>query len=220
MARELPADFLAELARLAESYVSKSDPREQSGFGGGAQRWRAEREPILEAVDRDGTLLDVGCANGFLLESLCAWGSERGRTLVPFGVDQSAALVELARTRLPAFRSNLWVGNAWSWTPPCRFTFVYTLADVVPPSHLGDYLRRAEGELVEPGGRLIVGSYGSRSRRVAPLELARLLRTFGLRVAGTAEGGEGVVRFAWVDAGSGAPWRRRAVGRSALESGA
>jgi SAM-dependent methyltransferase len=198
----LPSEFLAELDRLAASHLARSDPREQSGFGGGAERWRAEREPILEAIDRDGALLDVGCANGFLLESLCAWSAERGRRLLPFGVDRSAALVELARARLPAFRSNFWVGNAWDWAPPRRFAFVYTLADVVPRSHLANYLRRVLREFVEPGGRLIVGSYGSRSRLVPPLDLVQLLSSHG-RVAGGVEAGDGVVRFAWVDASGG-----------------
>jgi SAM-dependent methyltransferase len=200
---ELPPAFLEGLERLALRYLESSDPRLQSGFGGGPERWRAEREPILEAVARDGTLLDVGCANGFLLECLVAWGAERGVRLVPHGLDFSPELVELAQTRLPEFRSNLYVGNAWSWSPPRRFTYVYNLADVVPATHLGPYLQRVLREFLEDDGRLIVGSYGSHSRGTPPLELDRLLPSFGLRVAGAARAGPGeIVRFAWVDRAS------------------
>jgi hypothetical protein len=66
---ELPADFLRDLDALESSYLASSDPILQSGFGGGPERWRAERSPLLDAVNTNGTFLDVGCANGFLLES-------------------------------------------------------------------------------------------------------------------------------------------------------
>jgi trans-aconitate methyltransferase len=147
----------------------------------------------------DGSLLDLGCANGFLLECLREWGAERGRDLVPFGLDLSPELVALARQRLPDFASNFHVGNAWSWSPPRRFTYVYIVADIVPFTHLGSHLRRLLCEFVEPGGRLIVGSYGSHSRRLPPLDLEPLLPAYGLPLAGTASAGPGsaVVRFAW-----------------------
>lgn len=198
--RELPSAFLADMGRLARSYLESSDPRLQSGFGGGPARWRAEREPILGAIERHGSLLDIGCANGFLVECLRSWGAERGLSIVPFGLDLSADLIELARQRLPDFRSNFQVGNAWSWSPHRRFTYVYTLADVVPLTHLRPFLSRLWHEFLEPDGRLIVGSYGSHSRQVPPLHLDQLLPSFELPIAGSASAGpRGVVRFAWVE---------------------
>lgn len=197
---DLPPDFLAGVRRLAPAYLASDDPRLQSGFGGGPERWRAEREPILDAIARDGSLLDVGCANGHLVECLRAWGAERGRALVPFGLDLSAELIAVARRRLPAFRENFFVGNAWSWRPPHRFDAVYTLADVVPATHLGAYLSRLRREFLLPAGRLVVGSYGSVSRRVAPLDLERLLPSLGIPVSGATSGGAGAItRFAWAD---------------------
>jgi hypothetical protein len=41
------AAFLADLLATADAYLGHSDPIRQSGFGGCAERWRAEREPIL-----------------------------------------------------------------------------------------------------------------------------------------------------------------------------
>ncbi len=70
----LPRDFVRRIESLEEAYLRSDDPIRQSGFGGGAERWRAERGPILEAVEGDGDLLDIGCANGYLLECLVAWG--------------------------------------------------------------------------------------------------------------------------------------------------
>jgi hypothetical protein len=68
----LPEAFLRDLKALELAYLKSDDPIEQSSFGGGKERWRAEREPILEAIAASGDLLDVGCANGYLLECLVA----------------------------------------------------------------------------------------------------------------------------------------------------
>jgi len=46
----LPSTFLSKLQALEEAYLHNSDPVEQSGFYGGPERWRAEREPILAAI--------------------------------------------------------------------------------------------------------------------------------------------------------------------------
>jgi hypothetical protein len=55
--RQLPDDFIAHLEATAAAYLPHSDPIRQSGFGGGAARWLAEREPILDAVNGPGTLI-------------------------------------------------------------------------------------------------------------------------------------------------------------------
>jgi SAM-dependent methyltransferase len=196
----LPTEFIRKLEQLEESYLTESDPIRQSGFGGGPERWRVEREPILEAVDADGDLLDVGCANGYLLECLVRWGAERGRKITPFGLDHGARLIELAKQRLPEFASNFYVGNAWDWEPPRRFRYVYTLHDCVPEAYLDEYVRRLLTRVVEPGGRLILGAYGSRSQSIPPLDVAKLLASFGHRVVGRARGGDPPVSaFAWTN---------------------
>ncbi len=46
----LPDDFLSRLRDLETSYIATSDPILQSGFSGGAVRWKDERSPILEAI--------------------------------------------------------------------------------------------------------------------------------------------------------------------------
>jgi SAM-dependent methyltransferase len=198
--RALPRDFTEMLDRLAQSYLAESDPIRASGFGGGAERWRAEREPILDGVTTDGDLLDVGCANGYLLECLVRWGRERGLRLTPHGVDRSAPLVQRARARLPEFAGNMHVGDAWSWVPPRRYEYVYTLYDCVPLEYLGEYISRLFDGAVADGGRLIVGAYGSRSRGESPFDLGSFLATHGWRVSGRSAGGSPITSlFAWVD---------------------
>ena len=98
---KLPEDFIRRLYDLEKSYLAENDPIRQCGFGGGPIRWRAEREPILDAITTDGDFLDVGCANGYLIECLMNWGRERGLSLTPFGLDWSEKLVDLAKARFP-----------------------------------------------------------------------------------------------------------------------
>jgi SAM-dependent methyltransferase len=198
--RELPPEFLEILDGLERSYLLETDPIRGSGFGGGPGRWRAEREPLLDGVFGDGNILDVGCANGYLLECLVRWGAERGLRLVPHGVDRSPALVEQARARLPEFAGNIHVADAWTWTPTRRYEYVYVLHDCVPLDYLAELLTRVFKRAVAPGGRMIVGAYGSRSRGVAPLDIADFLELHGWQVSGQSAGGTPPVStFAWLE---------------------
>jgi protein-L-isoaspartate O-methyltransferase len=200
MSPDLPSAFLAEVASLEDAYLSHDDPIRQSGFGGGTERWHAERGPILEAVSGDGDLLDIGCANGYLAECLAGWAGERGVRLTPHGIDLGPRLIAEAQRRLPQFAANFHVANGWDWRPGRPFRYVYTLSDCVPPEMLREYAGRLLDQLIEPGGRLIVGSYGSRSRAPPPLPIAETLASYGYAVAGQTTGGEPpVTAFAWID---------------------
>jgi SAM-dependent methyltransferase len=196
----LPPAFLAHLAALESTYLRESDPIKQSGFNGGPERWRAERAPILDALPTSGDLLDIGCANGHLLECLIPWGAERALTLTPFGIDCSAGLIALARERLPNFRDNFQVANAWGWRPSRRYRYVYSVFDCVPRPALGDFAEQLLEHVVAPGGRLILGAYGSRSRRKPAAPIDAILTTLGYDLAGSAHAGTPeTARFAWID---------------------
>ncbi len=197
---QLPQDFLSHIRSLEESYCASDDPIRQSGFAGGYVRWRAERSPVLEGIDTDGDLLDVGCANGYLLECLIDWARQRGLKQTPHGLDIGPRLIALARQRLPQFNDNFHVGNAWDWQPPRKYDFVYSVWDCVPEMLLKPYCERITARLLVPGGRLIVGMYGSRSRNIPPIPLGYHLRSLGFEVAGETTGGDPpVTAFAWTN---------------------
>lgn len=156
------AAYFADSQRLLDAaFLAAGTAEGGSGFGGSPAEWREERSIICDAIDRDGTFLDVGCANGHLMDSVARWSAERGRRVEPFGVDISAGLVVLARRRLPHWADRIWQGNALDWTPPQsrRFDFVHTLLDVVPENRQGDLLVHLLETAVAPGGRLIVSHY-------------------------------------------------------------
>jgi len=74
-------DLLKEL-RFPHQRVYRSELL-RSFWPGPAEAWRPSREVILEAVHKNGTILDVGCANGVLLRDLCLRAKEGGTDLVP-----------------------------------------------------------------------------------------------------------------------------------------
>lgn len=194
--------FAGNLRLLEPAYLRATTPEGGSGFGGGPDQWRARRSMVVDALHKDGTFLDVGCANGLLMESVRRWAAERGRAVEPYGVDLAPRLVEVARRRLPQWAGRISVGNALDWRPAdsSRFTFVHALADCVPGHRLGDLVGRLLAELVEPGGRLLLSVYQAEGGN-APTAAERLA-ALGVPVAGTASGTgpERTATTAWVDA--------------------
>jgi hypothetical protein len=93
--------FAAEQALHEQSYLAGTNPRQQSGFGRDERDWGRFRRAVTMAIDRDGTFLDVGCANGLLMESVVGWAAEDGHSIEPYGLDISRKLAEPARRRLP-----------------------------------------------------------------------------------------------------------------------
>jgi protein-L-isoaspartate O-methyltransferase len=72
---------------------------------GTAESWEYARSLVAEAIDRDGSFLDVGCANGYLMECLPQWTSFK---VEPFGLEIAPELAALARQRLPQWTDRIW----------------------------------------------------------------------------------------------------------------
>jgi len=196
MARPDPT-FIEEMQALETAYLAHDDPIMQSGYFGGRERWVAARSPLVVAIHRDGEFLDVGCANGQLAEDVVAWAADRGHMVVPFGVDIGANLVDLAHRRLPEHSANFVAADAWDWDPGRSFDFVYSLLDLAPDDLVCPWLERLAG-WVRPGGRLIIGSYRSRSTS-GPADVSAALEECGFAVTGTATDGDPPSsNFAWV----------------------
>jgi hypothetical protein len=149
---------------LAEAYLAESDPRWQSGFDGDVHLWREARAFLLDAVPRSGSFLDVGAANGHLIECLAAWARDRDIQLDVFGLELNPDLAAAARRRLPALSDQIFTGNVVDWSPPRRFTYVRTGLEYVPTAEGPGLVRRLMNTFLEPGGRLLVGPINADQR--------------------------------------------------------
>jgi 2-polyprenyl-3-methyl-5-hydroxy-6-metoxy-1,4-benzoquinol methylase len=182
------------------AYLAAETPQGQSGHSGDAVRWEQARRLLLDAVPDGADVLDVGCANGLLMESLAVWAAEDGRRVEPYGVEISARLADLARVRLPHWADRIWTGNAFTWEPPRRFDVVRTGLDYVPPRRRAEFVDRLLSAVVAPGGRLVVGVFNEERDRET---VADSLRSWGHEVAGATSRAHRDARLrykaVWVD---------------------
>ncbi len=173
---------------IEQAYLAAETPWQQSGKSGNFEEWTRLRIPICECIEQSGTFLDIGCANGFLLECLLAWTKLKRMEITPYGLDMSARLVELARERLPQFRENLFVGNALDWHSPMRFDYVRTSIEYVPLNLRCDFLRRLLKEFVKEGGTLLVAQYRSTREDLTREWIDEYVRAMGFNVTGYTRG--------------------------------
>jgi SAM-dependent methyltransferase len=177
-------------SEFERAYLGTDDERAQSGFNGSAERWEAARRGIVEGIDRPGTFLDVGCANGLLMESVAAWSSQ---AVEVYGIDFALGLVELAQARCGAER--VWLADAVDWHPPFRFDFAHIRLEYFEPG------------MTRFARRTIVSSDGSfrRPDSAKAEPVAERLRELGLEPAGEwcHHDHEHLVELAvaWVDKG-------------------
>jgi SAM-dependent methyltransferase len=174
----------AAAARIVPAYLAAATPSGGSGHSGSADDWEYSRGLVADALERPGTFLDVGCANGLLMESVARWGAQRGLAIEPYGLDIAPELAALARRRYPAWAERIVVGNALGFRPPFRFDVVRTGLEYVPPPRRRELVEWLLAHVVAPGGRLVIGKY---NEELAPRALEVELARAGFTVAGRAE---------------------------------
>jgi ribosomal protein L11 methylase PrmA len=178
-------------ALIEGSHVTGGDPQ------GLLEHWTQNRKPICSAIEKPGTLLDIGCANGFLLACLQLWSAHQ---ITPYGIDVDASSLAMARDLLPEYVSNFAqcslekLSEPFELGLPTRFDYVYW--NVWDGLDFNEPLYRtyAENALKAARGRLILGFYDS-DHEFVKRQLEWLVGRFG---AFTEKLEPGVI-FVWWD---------------------
>ena len=150
---------------ITKCYLSHDNPRGQSGHGGDEFHYYYSHLQIIEAIHKNGTFCDIGCANGHLMEMVHKWAAGTSFNIQMYGVDISEGLIELARKRLPHWYDNFFIGDAEYWKPKNKFDYIHTRGEIVESSaeSINEDSRilfehYMENYLVD-GGRYIIGPY-------------------------------------------------------------
>ncbi len=182
----------ANAGLIVPAYLAAETPEGGSGSSRDAAGWERARSLVADATEVGQSFLDIGCANGHLMESMARWAG-----VEPYGLDISPELAELARRRLPHWADRIWVGNALDWTPPRRFDVVRTAIDYVPVPRRQELVEH----VLSYAGRLVIGVFNE-ERELRTQE--ELVTGWGFEIAGRSDREHPHPRIAykafWIDA--------------------
>jgi len=143
-------------------YLSQDNPRAQSGHSGDEFHYLFSHLQIIDAVYKNGTFCDIGCANGHLMEMVHKWAAGIGFDLQMYGVEISEGLLELAQKRLPQWHDRFFLGNSFYWKPEYKFDYIHIGGlGQVPKSDRHMFFEHLMENYLVDGGRLILGPYWS-----------------------------------------------------------
>jgi hypothetical protein len=165
------------------------------------EEWRMGRQFIADIIHKDGTILDIGSANGFLLRCLQEWSDKK---LEPYGIEPDENLLTKSRKLFPGEEDhfvalkihelNKLAAQGMPESYDVVFWNVWDNWDFKSEEQLKalDMVQ----DIVASGGRLILGFYDENS--VAQKRISKL-RQQGLSISGTSENKQGHGIVAWVN---------------------
>jgi len=158
---------------FSEHYLAGDNPRAQSGHGGDELNYFHSHIILVNVIHKNGSFIDVGCANGHLLESLERWinGLDYYK-LTFYGLDISQGLIDLAKKRLPQWSHCFFVGNAFFWVPEHKYDYVCVKElGYVPPNRQRQFFEHLIKHYVSFNGRLILGPFSEESKSSNTIDL-------------------------------------------------
>lgn len=162
--------------------------------------WEDGRMFIGGYIHKDGTILDIGCANGFFLLCLQGWS---GRTLEPYGIDIDTNRIREAKKIFKAHKDNFIERNALEISKlpfpfPEKFDTVFWSVWVNWEFKLSQEIKALHDivRLVKPGGRCVMGFYDGEKKSIKQIQR---IQELGVRLVRPVKNPAGVEILSWVD---------------------
>lgn len=114
--------------------------------------------------------------------SILKWTAERDIKIIPYGLDLSEKLTELAKQRLPKYKQNIHTGNGWLWRNPVQFDYVHTEIVYVPEQLQKQYVERIMKNYLKDKGNLLLTEYRSSKDSVDRPWLDEALKRWKLKM--------------------------------------
>jgi SAM-dependent methyltransferase len=89
--------FLLDIDTILKNSALSVPWIQGSKCSGTFQFWISTRAFISDAIKKSGTILDIGCANGFLLACLTQWLQQKSLTLTPYGIECDPSVLQCKR---------------------------------------------------------------------------------------------------------------------------
>ena len=189
-------------ARRIAGVLAERRSRSQEFFAGAAERWDRVRDELfgrssyflalLELLDREMTVADLGCGTGAVAEALAT----AVRTVI--AIDGSDAMLEAARTRLATIK-NVKLQRGDLEDVPLRDDSVDAATLILVLHHLSDPGKAVAevARILRPGGKLLIVDMLPHDRVEYQQEMGHVWMGFSERkVRGTlARCGFGAARF-------------------------
>ncbi|MEX0668503.1 MAG: methyltransferase domain-containing protein [Candidatus Saccharimonadales bacterium] len=170
-------------------------------FSGSFKAWEQRKAFIANSIHKDGTFLDIGCGNGFLLCCLQEWSEFQ---ITPYGIDINEKFIEEAKELFPSRKDNFAALDAKdikdiSAYLPKQYDFIFFSSNwinIKPDYHNKKQLENLLNYL-EPGGRFIVGFYAQ--DKDVNLETLKEFKSLGINFDKTLENAKDTNLVAWIN---------------------
>lgn len=189
--------YSSDFIKLTQDPKDLRDLLDNCSFAGTFSAWEDRKAFLAKGINRQGTFLDIGCGNGFLLRCLQEWSEYE---LSPYGLDVNAAYIQKAKQLFTAQPENFMMLDSRDIQKmafmgfPNQFDFVY--ASSIWRGTENEQIKRF-ASLVKSGGRLLIGFYDDDRTRNNNARKA-FIRA-GVRFSGTVTNSLGSNLMTWID---------------------